>query len=159
MLTKATLENQPWTEQLPMALFAARTFPNRDSGFSPYELVFGRNTITPLDLLDLCCRDYASTYIDDVLVYSADREVNKKGLARVIAALESAGITAKPGKCQFGRQHVEYLGHVIGCGSLAIPEHRVTAISDYKRPVNKKDMRAFLGLLSYEGSLFGKALR
>ena len=95
------------------------------------------------------CRDCASTYIDDVLVYSADWDVHKKDLGRVLAALESAGITAKPGKCQFGRQHVEYLGHVIGCGSLAIPEHRVTAICDYKRPVNKKDMRAFLGLLSY----------
>ena len=95
------------------------------------------------------CRDCASTYIDDVLVYSADWEVHKKDLGRVLAALESAGITAKPGKCQFGRQHVKYLGRVIGCGSLAIPEHTVTAIRDYKRPVNKKDMRAFLGLLSY----------
>ena len=91
------------------------------------------------------CRDCVSTYVEDVLVYSADWDVHKKDLGRVLAALESAGITAKPGKCQFGRQHVEYLGHVIGCGSLAIPEHRVTAIRDYKRPVNKKDMRAFLG--------------
>ena len=140
MLTKATLEKQLWTEQLPMALFAARTFPNRDSGFSPYELVFGRNAITPLDILDLRCRDSASTYRDDVLVYSADWEVHKKDLGRVIATLESAGITAKPGKCLFGRQHIEYMGHVIGCGILGIPGHRVTAICDYKRPVNKKDM-------------------
>ena len=57
MLTKATLEKQPWTERLPMAMFAARTFPNRDSGFSPYELVFGRNTRTPLDLLYAGWRD------------------------------------------------------------------------------------------------------
>ena len=83
------------------------------------------------------CRDCASTYIDDVLVYSADWEVHKKDLGRVLAALESARITAKPGKCQFGRQHIEYLGHVIGCRSLAIPEHRVTAIRDYKYPVKK----------------------
>ena len=44
-------------------------------------------------------RDYASTYIDDVLVHSADWEVHKKDLGRVLAALESAGITAQPGKC------------------------------------------------------------
>ena len=49
-------------------------------------------------------RDCASTYIDDVFVYSADWEVHKKDLGRVLAALESAGIPAKPGKCQFGRQ-------------------------------------------------------
>ena len=57
MLTKATLEKQPWMEQLPMAMFAARTFPNRDSGFSPYELIFGRNARTPLDLLYAGWRD------------------------------------------------------------------------------------------------------
>ena len=43
----------------------------------------------------LCsCRDCASTYIHDVVVYSADWEVHKKDLGRVLAALESAGITA-----------------------------------------------------------------
>ena len=36
------------------------------------------------------CRDCASTYIDDVLVYSADLDVHKKDLGRVLAALESA---------------------------------------------------------------------
>ena len=38
------------------------------------------------------------------------------------------------------------MGHIIGCASLAIPEHRVTAIRGYERLVNKRDMRAFLGL-------------
>ena len=69
------------------------------------------------------CRDCASTYVDDVLVYSADWEVHKKDLGRVLTELESAGMTVKPGKCQFGMQHVKYLGHVIGRGSLAILEH------------------------------------
>jgi len=56
--------------------------------------------------------------------------------------LGSAGITAKPGKSQWG-------GHIIGCGSLAISEQRVTAVCDYKCPMNKKEVRAFLGLLGY----------
>ncbi len=35
----------------PMALFAIRQVPNRDVGYSPHQLVFGRNVIGPLDLL------------------------------------------------------------------------------------------------------------
>ncbi len=36
---------------LPMALFAIRQVPNRDLGFSPHMLVYGREVVGPLDLL------------------------------------------------------------------------------------------------------------
>ena len=49
---KKSLENKlDWARQLKFALFACRSAPNRDSGFSPFELVFGRIVRGPLELL------------------------------------------------------------------------------------------------------------
>ena len=51
MLTKASRQGLNWVGQVPFALFALRSAPNRDTGFSPYELVYGRYMRTPLDIL------------------------------------------------------------------------------------------------------------
>ena len=51
MLTKASQLGLDWVEQLPFALFALRSAPNRDTGFSPYQLVYGHRVRTPLDIL------------------------------------------------------------------------------------------------------------
>ena len=51
MLTKAAREGHDWVGQVPFALFALRAAPNRDTGFSPFELVYGRRVRTPLDVL------------------------------------------------------------------------------------------------------------
>ena len=48
MLTKATSQGLDWVGQIPFALRAA---PNRETMFSPYELVFGRQVRTPLDII------------------------------------------------------------------------------------------------------------
>ncbi len=51
MLAKAIERDLDWSEFLPLALFAIRQVPNRDVGFSPHQLVYGRNVLGPLDLL------------------------------------------------------------------------------------------------------------
>ena len=51
MLTKASQMGLDWVEQLPFALFALRSAPNKDTGFSPYQLVYGHRVRTPLDVL------------------------------------------------------------------------------------------------------------
>ena len=51
MLTKAASEGLDWVGQIPFALFALRAAPNRDSLFSPFELIYGRQVRTPLDVL------------------------------------------------------------------------------------------------------------
>ena len=51
MLTKATSRGLDWVGQIPFALFALRAAPNRETLFSPYELVFGRQVRTPLDII------------------------------------------------------------------------------------------------------------
>ncbi len=51
MLRKAVAVGLDWVDQIPFALFALRQMPCKSTGFSPYELVWGRNMRTPLDIL------------------------------------------------------------------------------------------------------------
>ncbi len=51
MLAKAVNNGIDWVSFLPMALFAIRQVVNRDTGFSPHELVFGRKMRGPLDIV------------------------------------------------------------------------------------------------------------
>ena len=58
-------------------------------------------------------------------------------------------MTVKLSKCEFGRCQVEYLGHVIGNGELAVPRHWAAAMADFIQPKTKRQLRAFLGAASY----------
>ena len=51
MLTKAAALGLDWVGQVPFALFALRSSPNRDTQFSPFQLVYGHSVRTPLDIL------------------------------------------------------------------------------------------------------------
>ena len=44
-------ERKDWDKLLPYVLFAYREVPQESNGFSPFELVYGREVRGPLDVL------------------------------------------------------------------------------------------------------------
>ncbi len=98
--------------------------------------------LTPVN--DVCCN-----YVDDVVVYSETWESHLSDLKRVIQCLSDSGFTIKRRKCCFGRRHLTYLGHRIGGGGLSIPQCRVDSLVNFRKPIAKRDMRSFLGAMSY----------
>ncbi len=87
--------------------------------------------------------------MDDVVVYSETWESHLSDLKRVIQCLSDSGFTIKRRKCCFGRRHLTYLGHRIGGGGLSIPQCRVDSLVNFRKPITKRDMRSFLGAMSY----------
>ena len=67
----------------------------------------------------------------------------------VLNRFQQHGLTVKPSKCQWGSTSIEFLGHVAGDGHISVPDCRVQAIRDYKKPVNQRDLRSFLGIIGY----------
>ena len=101
------------------------------------------------------CYHCSAPYIDDVIVFSESVEEHVQHLRCVLAALSAAGLTIKEGKCQWGRSKVEYLGHMIGGGQLAVPIHRAAAMADYIQPTTKRQLRSFLGAAGYYRQFVG----
>ena len=93
--------------------------------------------------------DYSSTYIDDIIVYSSSCKDHLVHIREVLQALRQAGLTAKPSKCVWGAKSLTYLGHTVGYGLVQVPEARVLALKNFRFPVNKKQLRSFLGTAGY----------
>ena len=94
-------------------------------------------------------RAFSTAYMDDVVVFSRTWEDHLKHVDEVLQALGRAGLTANPKKCSWGGRAVEFLGHWIGGGTMAVPTHRCEAMTKYQRPTTKKGLRAFIGSIGY----------
>ena len=44
---------------------------------------------------------------------------------------------------------MEFLGHLIGEGTMSVPQHRVEALATYSKPSTKNGLRAFLGAIVF----------
>ena len=90
-------------------------------------------------------------HIDDVLVYGATRAEHDARLEAVIKRLEAAGVTLNSDKCEFRRDTVKFLGHVIdGEGIKADPE-KTSAVLQMTAPTNVTELRRFLGMINQLG--------
>jgi hypothetical protein len=67
----------------------------------------------------------------------------------LFARLEEVSLSARPSKCCLGFLQLEYLGHVIGQGTVRPEEGKMQKIRDTPRPTTKRQVRAFLGLAGF----------
>jgi len=91
----------------------------------------------------------ADAYIDDICVYSNTWKDHLTHLREVLQCLREVGLTVRLAKCSFARSRVQYLGHLIGGGTIAPVDAKIQAISTMEQPVDKKGLRRFLGMASY----------
>jgi hypothetical protein len=52
-------------------------------------------------------------YLDDVLVYEISEDELIERLSTVFTRLRQFNITLNPKKCSFGREEVEFVGHIL----------------------------------------------
>ena len=90
---------------------------------------------------------FASTYLDDILVYSHNIECHKDHLRQVFCRLQKAGLTLRGRKCSIGVPKVCYLGHIFSADGIQPDSNKVHAA--WPTPTNVTTLRQFLGLASY----------
>jgi hypothetical protein len=88
-------------------------------------------------------------YIDDILVFSRNAEEHAEDVEWVLQQLAKVKYFANPDKCEFFQSTVNFLGHVISAGGVAVQQHKVDAVSKWPRPQSVTDVRRFLGLTGY----------
>jgi len=98
-----------------------------------------------MDYLD----KFVVVYLDDILVFSKNKEEHTEQLRLVLDKLREHKLYAKYSKCEFWLDEVTYLGHVISKDGIAVNPERIQAILDWTPPKNVKQVRSFLGLASY----------
>ena len=98
-----------------------------------------------LNGLNDCC----VSFIDDLLIHSANMSDHLRDVARVLDMLKSCGLKAHPDKCTFCSDRIEYLGHLIGAGGLTPHEAKIATIRDLRTPTNVSELKSVLGFCNY----------
>ena len=97
------------------------------------------------DLLDKTC----TAYLDDVLVYSANRKDHRKHVREVVQRLIDAGLQIDIHKCEFETTKTKYLGLIVTPGGIQMDPAKVKTIRDWLPPPNLKDLQKFLGFANF----------
>eukprot|EP00253_Pinus_taeda_P032583 PITA_32583 len=88
-------------------------------------------------------------FIDDILVYSRTMEEHQEHLRKVLQTLWEHQLYAKFSKCDFFKEEIQYLGHVITKEGIAVDPEKIKAIMDWPILKDVADVRSFMGLAGY----------
>ncbi|KAA0040422.1 retrotransposon protein, putative, Ty3-gypsy sub-class [Cucumis melo var. makuwa] len=91
-----------------------------------------------MDLMNRIFHQYLDhfviVFIDDILVYSIDREAHEEHLRIVQQTLCDKQLYAKFSKCEFWLEQVVFLGHVVSAKGVSVHPQKVEAVVNWERP-------------------------
>ena len=93
--------------------------------------------------------DFACAYIDDLAIFSDTWEEHLNHVEEAFKRLENFNFSVNLEKCDFARQKVKYLGHIIGSGMHSPDKERIKAVENLEVPKTKKQLRSALGLCNF----------
>lgn len=88
-------------------------------------------------------------YLDDIVVYSPDLQSHIQNLSAVFDRLRNYNLKLQCDKCEFLCKEVAYLGHLINKDGVKPNPEKIRAVTDFPIPRCPKDIKSFLGLVSY----------
>ncbi|KAH9699109.1 hypothetical protein KPL71_024219 [Citrus sinensis] len=94
-------------------------------------------------------RKFVLVFFDDILVYSKNWVEHMKQLELVLETLLKNHLFVKKSKCSFGKEQVEYLGHLISEQGVATDPAKIGSMKCWPSPNSLKALRGFLGLTGY----------
>ena len=130
------------------------TFTCHKDRFEFLRMPFGVKNVPAVfqELMQTIFRDeslYCRPYTDDLIIFSFSWSDHVTHVRKVLTKLREAGLMANLAKCRWGGNKMEFLGHMVGEGTMAVPEHRVKALAKYSKPVTKKGLRGFWGAVGF----------
>ena len=88
-------------------------------------------------------------YLDDILIYAKSREEHDALLKKILIILQEHKLYAKLSKCNFVREEIKFLGHVVSAKGIATDPVKTAAIRHWPKPVSVNEVQQLLGLANY----------
>ena len=92
---------------------------------------------------------FVFVYLDDLLIFSKNREEHLAHLKQVLEILAENGLRINAAKCTFAAESVDYLGHTVTTSGLSPIASHVQPILDFPPHHVVRVLQKFLGMLSF----------
>ncbi|GBN91912.1 Transposon Ty3-I Gag-Pol polyprotein [Araneus ventricosus] len=93
--------------------------------------------------------DYCFPYLDYILIASENQVEHKRHLEEIFTRFRKYGIVINESKCEFGKDTIDLLGHIINSNGCTSHRDKAKAILEYNKPVTIIDLRRFVGMVNY----------
>ena len=108
---------------------------------------------TFMHLMNQIFREYLDQFVivflDDVLIYSRTLAEHRRHVRLALDVLRKHQLFAKDSKCEFFRDHIDFLGHRVDREGVHMMEDKVRAIREWPTPTSIEEVRSFLGMVGY----------
>nr|GEY64966.1 putative reverse transcriptase domain-containing protein [Tanacetum cinerariifolium] len=152
-------------EDIPITAFSTR-YGHYEFQVMPFGLT--NAPVVFMELMNRVCKPYIDkfviVFIDDILIYSINKEEHGEHLKTILNLLRSEKLYAKFTKCDFWLNSVQFLGHVIDSNGVHVDPVKIEAIKNWTAPTTPTEVRQVFGLAGYyrrfikEFSLISKPL-
>lgn len=88
-------------------------------------------------------------YLDDVIVFGTTFEETLRRLGTVLKCFQSANLKLKPQKCQFFKEQVNFLGHIVSHEGVKCDPAKIEKVVHWPEPTSLKELQSFLGFTNY----------
>ena len=88
-------------------------------------------------------------YLDDIIVFSESFDEHIRRLETIFDRLNQHNLKLNPKKCHFVQTTIKFLGHTISAEGIEPNNDKVKIIQEHPIPINKTQLKSFLGLVGY----------
>ncbi|KAF9799016.1 hypothetical protein IEO21_10631 [Rhodonia placenta] len=98
---------------------------------------------------DLIINGKVLVYLDDILIFSTNKEEHEKVTREVLCRLRDNNLFLKPEKCEWDVPKVAYVSYVFSGDEVAMDPAKLKGINEWPVPRNKKDIQKFWGFSNF----------
>ena len=100
-------------------------------------------------LEDLIEKQVLIDYMDDIFLFDKTKSELEANMKKALQLLKENNLFLKPGKCEFCRTKIEWLGMIIEEGKISMDPGKLKGISEWPSPTTVKQTRGFLGFRNF----------